>query len=216
MTQRALLPRIPALLGLPDTKWYRSWVYFGDFQTSTDSRLDHRSTERLPCWFCFFNFFIAFLSTGPEVLLWQSVFLAQLSLFALICYKRHGRLGVKKQVTYLLSYNRHGWLRVKNQFGVPIKILTTLSLTIFSSSKNINGITSENPLHCLLYTLFHVWRRFEKKIKVQWSGKVYIRKAEGLAENEAREATFWSTPVLTLLLLQDVKHARLHSDRLLS
>ena len=114
--------RIPALLGLPDTKWYRSWVYFGDFQTSTDSRLDHESTERLPCWFFFnflFNFFfIAFLSTGPEVLLWQSVFLAQLSLFALICYKRHGRLGVKKQVTYLLSYNRHGWLRAKNQLSV--------------------------------------------------------------------------------------------------
>ena len=52
--------------------------------------------------------------------------------------------------------------------------------------------------------------------KVQWSGEVYIRKEEGLAQSEAPEATFWSTPVLTPLLLQDVKHARLHSDRLLS
>ena len=83
-----------------------------------------------------------------------------------------------------------------SSFGVPIKILTTLSLTIFSSSKNINGITSENPLHCLWYTLFHVWRRFEN---------FFIK------FNEVERYTLGRKKAS-----HKVKHPRLHSDRLLS
>ena len=54
-------------------------------------------------------------------------------------------------------------------------------------------ITSQNPIHCSLYTSFHDWRRFEDN-EVDWDAMIKIKQSESMAVGEALKAIFRANP----------------------